>query len=113
MKVTKINFATMAGVGRASVTLSVQRGKLVVTDEGFIDTEHPVNAAYLAKRKKKLPEDHQPKPRPPKPPKQKTTVKLPTIDPLELDEPDIELPDEPRGLRTPRTRWTNWRPTSA
>jgi len=53
MIVNKITFAGIAGVGKSSVTLSVQRGNLVATSDGFIDTENPVNAAYLEKRKGK------------------------------------------------------------
>lgn len=54
-KISKINFAKLAGVGRAAVTLGVQRGNLVSDADGFIDTAHPVNAAYLAKRQSPKP----------------------------------------------------------
>ena len=97
--VNKVTFAELAGIGKAGVTLTVQRGKLIETQDGYIDTEHPTNAAYLAKRREKAGPQMAGKPlkkkRPvPKKP-QETTTKLAAIDPIDLPEPDdIELPDE-------------------
>jgi hypothetical protein len=98
MIVNKIQFADLAGVGKASVTLSVQRGKLVQTPEGYIDTANPVNAEYLDKRKAKLPPDQQNKPlKKPRVKKPVTTTKLEKIDDIELPAPDVDIPDEIAG----------------
>jgi phage terminase Nu1 subunit (DNA packaging protein) len=105
MVINKITFADLAGVGKASVTLSVQRGKLVETADGFIDTEHPTNKAYLEKRRSAVAPDQQNKPlKKPKQPKkrvQKATTKLETIETLELPEPDVEIQDEPKETDGP------------
>lgn len=98
MIVNKITFADMAGVGKASVTLSVQRGKLVETADGYIDTDNQVNKSYLDKRRASAApaEQNKPlkKPRKPKAKKTHTTTTLPTIESLELPDPDVELPND-------------------
>lgn len=48
--VKQSEFAALCEVSRASVSLSVSRQKLVTTDTGEIDTDHPLNASYLKKR---------------------------------------------------------------
>lgn len=123
MIVNLSTFADLAGVGKSCITLTVQRGKLVTTADGFIDTENEINAAYLAKRKskaagEKAPEEKKPakkrgrpksattKTKPKKtepkdaaperqPTKQekKATTKLEHLDGVELPNPETELDD--------------------
>lgn len=107
MKISKATFSKLAGVGRAAVTLGVQRGNLVADADGFIDTAHPVNAAYLAKRQepktaakpvaktKSTPTTPKAKPTQPRPPaaarpKKPREPKLP--------DPGKDLPDDPPDL---------------
>jgi phage terminase Nu1 subunit (DNA packaging protein) len=90
MIVNKVTFAEIAGVGKASVTLSVQRGKLIENSDGFIDTENAINKAYIEKRNKK-----EKQARPEKEQKKNTATKPPKIEQIDLPEPDdIELPGE-------------------
>lgn len=53
MIVTKTAFADMAGIDKSTVTVSLTRGKLRATPDGYIDTEQPENAIYLATRRQK------------------------------------------------------------
>jgi hypothetical protein len=103
MIVNKVTFADMAGVGKASVTLSVQRGKLVETADGYIDTESPVNAAYLAKRKAGAAKESTPNQKPAnkttakkreRKPRKEVTTKLDGLDGVELPDPDLDVPDD-------------------
>lgn len=111
MIVNRITFADMAGVSRPCVTLSVNRGKLVSLPDGNLDTDEPINAIYLAKRRQKgktppVVGVRKPKPRA-KPLPVVVTKPEPThsrhpvavrpegIDALTLDDPD--LPDAPDG----------------
>jgi hypothetical protein len=48
--VTRAAFARLAGVSPAAITLGVRRSLLVPEADGRLDTEHPVNAAYLAEK---------------------------------------------------------------
>ena len=43
----------MAGISKPCVTLSIKRGKLEENAEGYIDTDAPLNAIYLATRRQK------------------------------------------------------------
>jgi len=109
MIVNKTTFANMAGISQAMVTLGIKREKLVTTEDGNLDTDAPLNAIYLAKRRQKgkappVVGVRKPKPRA-KPLPVVATKPEPThsrhpvavrpegIDALTLDDPD--LPDAP------------------
>lgn len=92
MIVNKITFADMAGVGKASVTLSVQRGKLIETQDGYIDTENQTNATYLANRRKKAKPEDQNKPlKKPRRKKEKpaSTTTIEALDGVDLPVDDL------------------------
>ena len=112
MIVNKITFADMAGISKPCVTLSIKRGKLEENAEGYIDTDAPLNAIYLATRRQKgkappvvgirKPRPRKPAAQPPaaapQPPRTKShpvAVKSETIDAIDLDDP--ELPEAPDG----------------
>lgn len=108
MIVTKKIFSELAGVGRASVTLSVQRGKLIETKDGYIDTEDQTNKAYLSGRGEKAnPKALTIKTAPVKkqPPSKKEKLKkerviktnLDHLDGVELPEPEIQESDFEEG----------------
>ena len=98
MIVNKTTFAKLAGISRATATLGVQRGTLAGTADGYIDTEHPTNAAYLERKrdgvKPKKPPVTKPKPlaekQAPKPPRERKSAPLP--------DPSADLPDDPPDL---------------
>jgi len=53
MEVTQSQFARMAGVSRPSLSGKIKRKTLIVNSAGRMDTENPVNAAYLSKHRQK------------------------------------------------------------
>jgi len=53
MEVRPAEFARQAGVSRASISEKIKKKRLIVNAAGFLDTENPVNAAYLSKHKQK------------------------------------------------------------
>jgi len=53
MEVTKATFARMAGVTRMSVGGKIKKKTLIVNSAGMLDTDNPVNAAYLSMHKQK------------------------------------------------------------
>jgi hypothetical protein len=53
MEVIPAQFARMAGVSRPSVSGKIANKTLIVNSAGMLDTENPVNAAYLAKHRQK------------------------------------------------------------
>lgn len=99
MTVTKTAFAEMAGIDQSTVTMSIRRGKLVATPEGFIDTEDPVNTIYMARRKQKgaIPSVvtfRKPKRQAKrKEPVASVAQKPEALDAIDLRDPDIERPE--------------------
>ncbi len=53
MEVKPAEFARMAGVSRASISGKISKKTLAVNAAGLLDTENPLNAAYLSKHKQK------------------------------------------------------------
>jgi len=53
MEVTKAEFARQAGVNRAAISQKIEKKTLVVNTAGMLDTENPVNAAYLSKHRQR------------------------------------------------------------
>jgi hypothetical protein len=53
IEVTRSEFARMAGVSRVSVEEKVKHKPLNVNAAGLLDTENPLNAAYLSKHRRK------------------------------------------------------------
>jgi hypothetical protein len=53
MEVKAAELARMAGVSRASVSEKIKKKTLIVNSAGFLDTENPVNAAYISRHKRK------------------------------------------------------------
>jgi len=53
MEVKPAEFSRMAGVSRASISEKIKNKTLIVNAAGMLDTENPVNAAYLSKHKQK------------------------------------------------------------
>jgi hypothetical protein len=53
MEVKAAEFARMAGVSRASISEKIKNKTLAVNAAGFLDTENPLNAAYLSKHRQK------------------------------------------------------------
>ena len=49
MEVTQSAFANMAGVNRASICIGIKKKSLVMNSAGKLDTDNPVNRAYLDK----------------------------------------------------------------
>jgi hypothetical protein len=53
MEVKPAEFARQAGVSRASISDKIKNKTLIVNAAGLLDTENPVNAAYLSKHRQK------------------------------------------------------------
>ncbi|MCL2139967.1 MAG: hypothetical protein FWH41_10625, partial [Treponema sp.] len=53
MEVKPATFARIAGVSRASVSEKMKKKTLIVNAAGFLDTENPVNAAYISRHGQK------------------------------------------------------------
>jgi hypothetical protein len=53
MEVIPAQFARMAGVSRASISDKIKNKTLIVNAAGMLDTENPVNAAYLSKHRRR------------------------------------------------------------
>jgi len=53
MEVKPAEFARFAGVSRASISGKIKNKTLIVNAAGLLDTENPVNAAYLSRHKQK------------------------------------------------------------
>jgi hypothetical protein len=53
MEVKPAEFARMAGVSRPSISEKTKNKTLIVNAAGMLDTENPVNAAYIARHKQK------------------------------------------------------------
>jgi len=53
MEVRPAEFARIAGVTRASISEKIKKKRLIVNAAGFLDTENPVNAAYISKHRQK------------------------------------------------------------
>ncbi len=53
MEVTKAEFARMSNVSRAAITSKIKNGTLVENRAGRLDTDNPVNRAYLDKKQDK------------------------------------------------------------
>jgi len=53
MEVKPAEFARMAGVSRASISEKKANKTLIVNAAGMLDTDNPVNAAYLSRHKQK------------------------------------------------------------
>jgi len=65
MEVTPAEFSRMAGVSRPSVSGKIKNKTLVVNSTGKLNTENPLNAAYLARHKEKATQAPGPAPPPP------------------------------------------------
>jgi hypothetical protein len=55
MKVGKAEFARIAGVTKPAITARIKNDALVVDAAGFLDTENPVNKAYISDPRRKSP----------------------------------------------------------
>jgi hypothetical protein len=53
MEVKPAEFARMAGVSRASISEKIKNKTLIVNAAAMLDTDNPVNAAYLSKHRQK------------------------------------------------------------
>jgi hypothetical protein len=53
MEVKPAEFARMAGVSRPSISEKIKNKTLIINAAGMLDTENPVNAAYIARHKQK------------------------------------------------------------
>ena len=53
MEVKPAEFARQAGVSRASISEKIKNKTLIVNAAGMLDTENPVNAAYLSKHRRR------------------------------------------------------------
>jgi hypothetical protein len=53
MEVKPAEFARMAGVSRPSISEKIKNKTLIVNAAGMLDTENPVNSAYIAKHRQK------------------------------------------------------------
>jgi hypothetical protein len=53
MEVIPAEFARIAGVSRPSVSEKIKNKTLIVNAAGMLDTENPVNAAYISRHKQK------------------------------------------------------------
>ena len=53
MEVKPAEFARQAGVSRASISEKIKNKTLIMNAAGMLDTENPVNAAYLAKHRQR------------------------------------------------------------
>ena len=51
MEVKQSQFATFCGVSRAAISKKVKNNTLIVNSAGMLDTDNPVNRAYLDKQK--------------------------------------------------------------
>jgi len=56
MEVKPAEFARQAGVSRASISEKIKKKTLIVNAAGMLDTENPVNAAYLSRHRQRLAE---------------------------------------------------------
>lgn len=56
MEVLPAEFARQAGVTRQSVCAKIKKGTLIQNSAGKLDTENPVNAGYLAAKRRQLEE---------------------------------------------------------
>ena len=54
MEVTQSTFANMAGVSRAAVCTKIKNKTLIMNQAGKLDTDNPVNRAYLDKHQNKI-----------------------------------------------------------
>lgn len=54
MEVTPAEFARMAVVTRASITQKLKSGTLIINSAGKLDTDNPINRAYIDKHQNKL-----------------------------------------------------------
>ena len=52
MEVLPAEFARQAGVTRQSVCAKIKKGTLIQNSAGKLDTENPVNAGYLAAKRR-------------------------------------------------------------
>lgn len=53
MEVKPAEFARQAGVSRASISEKIKKKTLIINAAGMLDTENPVNAAYLSKHRQR------------------------------------------------------------
>jgi hypothetical protein len=53
MEVKAATFARMAGVSRPSISGKIKNKTLIVNAAGFLDTDNPVNARYIAEHNRK------------------------------------------------------------
>lgn len=53
MEVTQAEFARMADVSRASISGKIKNKTLIINAAAMLDTDNPVNAAYLSKHRQK------------------------------------------------------------
>jgi hypothetical protein len=53
MEVKPAEFARQAGVSRASISEKIKKKTLIMNAAGMLDTENPVNAAYLSKHRRR------------------------------------------------------------
>jgi len=53
MEVIPAQFARLAGVSRASISEKIKNKTLIVNAAGMLDTENPLNAAYLSKHRQR------------------------------------------------------------
>jgi len=56
MEVRKAEFARQAGVTRSAITQNINNKSLIANAAGFLDTENPVNAAFLTRQRQKVAE---------------------------------------------------------
>ena len=56
MEVLPAEFARQAGVTRQSICAKIKKGTLIQNSAGKLDTENPVNAGYLAMKRRQLEE---------------------------------------------------------
>jgi hypothetical protein len=57
MEVTQAEFARLSGVSRASISEKIKHKTLIINAASMLDTENPVNAAYLSKHKQRRAEE--------------------------------------------------------
>lgn len=115
MIVKKTVFAEMVGTTTANISMALKRGKIEANEDGFIDTDNPKNMIYLAERRQKgkAPvvvgiRKRKPKKAPEALPvvggdalrpfrhrQNPVSVKSEGMDPLNVRDPNIDLPDDP------------------
>ena len=54
MEVLPAEFARQAGVTRQSICAKIKKGTLIQNSAGKLDTENPVNAGYLAMKRRQI-----------------------------------------------------------